>query len=446
MSRAHSVTTRASAVGITWSRGWAGEWRLRDIIDYQLIAMESCLYQAATRREDLLRNFYRIGQRAVERKTPFAYWIPPGQTDPGATRKLVETLEFGMVEVDYRTDGGYLVKLAQPYGAFAKTLLERQHYPDRRAYPGGPPQRPYDVTAQTLPLLMGVRVEEVPAAPPLAAAAIPKTLSGSDSDAWKAVTAAWRAGKPMWRDPATGDFSGTSKPGWVLVRKPRIGLYKSFVPNMDEGWTRWILEQFGFEYRSPGNREIQAGRLEDSYDVLLFADQSPATIENGYAPGSMPDEYTGGLGEAGAASLRAFANAGGTLVFLNRAAGYATRQLGIGAKPVVAKDVYCPGSLLNVSLAQGDPLTLGLPPEIAVWSEHSPVWEPEQDVVARYAPANVLASGWLLGEQQIAGKAVLLAPHVGHGRVVLFGMRPQYRAQSYLTFKLLFNALVLRGS
>src|SRR5882762_6299468 len=77
-----------------------GTWRLRDIVDYQLIAMESLLYQAAVRRADLLRNFYEIGRKAVGRRTPYAFVIPHGQNDPGAARKMLELLRFGAVEVE----------------------------------------------------------------------------------------------------------------------------------------------------------------------------------------------------------------------------------------------------------------------------------------------------------------------------------------------------------
>ena len=140
-----------------------GVWHLRDIVEDQLIAMESCLYQAALHREELLRNFYRIGQRQVARQSPWAFVIPAKQRDPGATRKLLETLEFGQVEIEHNAAGDHVIRMAQPYGGWAKALLERQHYPDMRLYPGGPPQRPYDVTAHTLPLLMGVRVETVDA-------------------------------------------------------------------------------------------------------------------------------------------------------------------------------------------------------------------------------------------------------------------------------------------
>src|SRR5436190_4814062 len=145
-----------------------GRWRLRDIIDYQLIAMESCLYQAAVRREDLLRNFYKVGQRQIDRKNPYAFYIPVKQADPGATRKLIDALAAGMVEVEVEADGGHSIRMAQPYGGYAKALLERQRYPDLRQYPGGPPQRPYDVTAHTLPLLMGVDVRalRLPMGPP----------------------------------------------------------------------------------------------------------------------------------------------------------------------------------------------------------------------------------------------------------------------------------------
>jgi hypothetical protein len=427
-----------------------GEWRLRDIIDYQLIAFESCLYQAAIRREDLLTNFYRIGRRALARTSPYGFLIAAGQRDPGAARKLIETLRFGMVEVEARADGSHLVKLAQPYGGYAKALLERQHYPDLRMYPGGPPRRPYDVTAHTLPLLMGVEVERLEQAPPAAgtrpAAPSNGVLSASDTDTWREVNRLWRAGAPVWRDAATGDFSSSARTGAKPVRAPRIGLYRSFVPAMDEGWTRWLLEEFGFAYASVSSREIRAGGLRGRFDTLVFADQSPAAIHMGHRPGTMPEEFTGGLGEEGAAALKAFASDGGTLIFLNRACEFAAGHLGVKVKNVVGgvsnRDFYSPGSLLNATLDPKSPLALGLPPRIAIWSEHSPAWETEEPAPARYAESNVLASGWLLGEKFISGRAALVDARMGKGRVILFGMRPQYRAQSYQAFKLLFNAFL----
>ncbi len=426
-----------------------GVWRLRDIVDGQEIAMESCLYQAAIHREDLLRNFYRIGQRQVARKSPWGFVVPAAQSDPGATRKLLETLAFGQVEIQHDAAGDHVVPMAQPYGGWAKALLERQHYPDLRLYPGGPPQRPYDVTAHTLPLLMGVRAGAVdapiPGLLPGLLPAAPPTLAAGDTGAWREINRIWDSGGAVWRKPG-GDFSASPGPGWKPVPRPRIGLYNSFIPNSDEGWTRWLLEQFGFPYTSLRNREIQAGALRQHFDVIVFPDAAAETIASGYRPGAMPPEFTGGLEASGAEALRQFAAAGGTLVFLNRAAEYATRELGVAARNVLhglsSSQYYSPGSLLNARLDLRHPLAAGLPAELPVWSEHSPAWETTESAPIRYPDRGLLASGWLLGENYLAGKAALVDARLGAGHVILFGMRPQYRAQSYQTFKLFFNALL----
>lgn len=449
-----------------------GEWRLRDIIDYQLIAMESVLYQAAVRRADLLRNFYRIGQRAAGREKPWGYVVGGRQADPGSARKLLETLDFGLVEIDgcragfqaggrSYPAGSYLIRLQQPYSSFAKTLLERQRYPDLRQYPGGPPKRPYDVTAHTLPLLMGVSVDELDSpiqAELTRAREFPVkldrerpdgVLAGSDVESWRAVNRIWNSGGSVWREARSGDFHPAAGAGRRQIRRPRLGLYKGFVANMDEGWTRWLLEQFGFAFQSVSNADVRSGNLRRRYDVLLFADQAPASIAQGHRAGSMPPEFTGGLETEGAQALKEFAREGGTLIFLNRASGYAVEQLDVKVKNVLrsasSREVYCPGSLLQVNLDTSHPLSLGLPESLAIWNEASPVWEApaEGKVAARYPQSGLLASGWLLGEKVLAGRAALLDVPLGSGRVILFGMRPQYRGQSYQTFKLLFNAFVL---
>ncbi|SRR5579883_985167 len=425
-----------------------GTWRLRDIVDYQLIAFEACLYNAALHREELLRNFYQVGQRQVARAEPWGFLIPARQRDPGATRKLIETLRFGMIEIGKGSDGSAVIPMHQPYSGWAKALLERQHYPEEHLYPGGPPKRPYDVTAHTLPLLMGVDVKAVMRAASFSgaweapAAAAGPLLPAADTDSWRAVNRAWSKGATVWRDPASGDFSLVSRAGWKQLRRPRIALYRSWIPAVDEGWTRWLLEQFGFAYTSVHNPDIEAGSLHDKFDVIVFPDELSRQIDAGYAAGVMPAEYTGGLGTKGADALREFALSGGSLIFLNRATDYAIEHLGIAATPVTANsNFYSPGSLLNVHLDTRSRLAYGVPPDLAVWNEQSPAWETRLPVVARYADSPVLASGWLEGESAIAGKAALVDAPLGSGRVVLFGMRPQYRGQSYLTFKLFFNAL-----
>jgi hypothetical protein len=431
-----------------------GVWKLRDIIDYQELAFESLLHNAAVNREDMLRNFYRVGRHQVERTSPSAIVISKNQRDPGATRRMLQTLAFGAVEIERDSAGDYVIPMNQPYSGYAKALLEPQHYPNLLLYPGGPPQRPYDVTAHTLPLLFGVDVtfaDRSSSALTKADLADPPArdiYKAADTDAWKAANISWAAGKPVWRNEA-GDFAVAAQPGaaWHEVKRPRIGLYKSWMADIDEGWTRWLFDQFGFAYTSLRNADIQSGNLRARFDAIVLADEQASSIENGHPPGTMPQEFTGGLGAKGGEALREFARAGGTLVFLNRASEYAIETFGVKAKNVVAnvpaQEYYSPGSLLNVKLDLRDPLTRGLPESIAIWSEGSPVWDVEtEEAVAKYPESGVLASGWLLGEPRITGKTALIHAHYGAGNLILFGMRPQYRAQSYLTFKLFFNALL----
>ncbi|MBI5084681.1 MAG: peptidase M14 [Acidobacteria bacterium] len=446
-----------------------GEWKLRDIVDDQLIAMESLCNTVALRRVEFLKGFYDINRRAAEKRAPYAFVLPATQADPGAAKRLLETLQFGGIEIESSLEpfsigskqypaGSYVVRMQQPWSNFAKTLLERQKYPDLRLYPGGPPKRPYDVTAHTLPLLMGVSVEMVEdqfqakleRATDLGFAA--SGLSASNSDSWKKVNDAWKRGTPVWRNLQTGEFAiGARRPqGFSPLKQPRVGIYKSFVPSMDEGWTRWIVEHFGWQYSSVSTAMIRAGGLNEQYDVIVFASQNSAVLERGHRQGAMPEEFTGGLGKEGAVALRQFAEAGGKLIFFNDSGEYASDQLSLpvknGLKGVSSREFYCPGSLLSVRLEAGSPLGFGLPQEFTIWNEQSPVWEsesPDARTVVRYTAGPVLASGWLLGEKFLAGKPALLDVAIGRGRAVLFGMRPQYRAQSWLTLKLFFNSLVM---
>jgi hypothetical protein len=456
-----------------------GTWRLRDIIDYQLIAFESCLYNAAIHREDMLRNFYKVGQRAVARTKPYAWVILAQQRDPGATRRMLETLAYGLVEINRAPNGDHVILRQQPYSSWAKALLERQHYPNDLLYPGGPPKRPYDTTAETLPLLFGVDAHSVdePVAGPLTRESFPfyaspaRVFSAVDTDTWHTVTAMWKAGQPVWRNEQTGDFAASDQgAGWRKISSPRIALYKSWIASMDEGWTRWLFDFFGFDYKDVTNEDIQSGNLKSKFDVIIFPDQNATAIINGYRKGAMPERYMGGLGQNGIAAVKQFASAGGTVLCFNHAASFCASALGTDAKNVLsghvanagddgagagaggggrenagaasAGDFYSPGSLLNVKLDRASPLTRGLPENITIWSEQSPAFTTTQISVATYPGSDILASGWLLGPKLIANKSAIVDAKVGEGHVVLYGMRPQYRAQSYQSFKLLFNALI----
>ncbi|MDT4897501.1 MAG: hypothetical protein QOH25_2578 [Acidobacteriota bacterium] len=418
-----------------------GEWRLRDITSYMTTAAFSLLRHAAQNRERWLTRFYEIGKEAVrERKAGelFAFIIPPldserarSYTESERHRRFLNILSWGDVELDRARpftlngrrypDETIIVRMAQPYGAFAKALLEVQHYPDLRDS-GGAPIPPYDVTAHTLPLLMGVEV--------------------------KAVTTPFNYQK-ITTDQAWGGGHGVSDPRFVL--------YKSHVPAIDEGWTRWLIEkseEFARGVPSLLDNEARAGNLHAKYDTIIIPDQSPRSILNGHKPGSMPEEYTGGLGAEGVKALREFVEQGGTLVCLNRASDFAIEQLDLPVRNIVANlkrtEFYVPGSILRIELDTSQSIAKGMPKELSAWVEDSPVFEIKGEkaaqarvrILARYPQnADPLLSGWLLGGERIKGKAALVEVELGKGRIFLFGFRPQYRAQSLSTSPLFFHAI-----
>jgi hypothetical protein len=231
-----------------------------------------------------------------------------------------------------------------------------------------------------------------------------------------------------------------------------VGLYRSWVPAIDEGWTRFVFEkEMGVPYRSLRDRDVRAGGLRRSFDAIVLPDQPPAATLGGHLKGSMPEEYVGGLGEEGVAALRAFVEAGGTLVALDTASLFAVEQLRLPVKNalagVPASDFYCPGSILATRADPARPLAHGLPATTPVWFEGSPAFEVEKaEAVLRYEDDHPLLSGWLVGGDRLKGKAALAEVPLGKGRVVLFGFRPQYRAQSRVTYAALLNALYLSAA
>ena len=416
---------------------WAGgRWTLRDIVTYQTDAAYALLRHAARYRDRWLSNFLSVSWHAVRgwRGWPYAYVIPR-QQDSMALATLLGILARGQVEIRAAqqafTTGGqrfaagsYVVLLRQPYAAFAKTLLEPQHYPDRSLYPGGPPERPYDVTAHTLPLLLGVTAVVV-----VDTLRVP--LSG-----------------PIAPPRATPGY-----PGFAVGETPRIGVYRSYQPAMDEGWTRWVFDTWRVPYVSIVDSVARAGKLKGKLDVLVLPDQPPRDIAEGLPQRRYPAPYAGGLGPDGIQALRQFVIDGGTLVALNDASRFVIQALLLPVRNVLegvpAEDFYAPGSIFRIAIDQRHPIARGLGGETAAWFEDGPAFDvldsTQVRVVARYPddPGDVLLSGWVRHPERVAGRAALVEVRVGAGRVVLFGFRPQYRGQSLATYPLLFNSLQL---
>jgi hypothetical protein len=430
-----------------------GEWHLRDITNYMTSTAFLLLRHASENRAEWLQRFYEIGKNAVRPRKKgelYALIIPEARH----RADLIATLDRAGVDIDSPlpfTAAGVkypanvsVIRMDQPYGSFAKALLENQHYPDLRDA-SGHPISPYDATAHTLSLLMGVEVTAV--YQPFA-----------------------------YKLPRQGGMNVCSGFG---IADEKLGIYRSHVPAIDEGWSRWTLEQQHYNFSSLDDATIRSGQLNLKFRSILIPDQVAGRILNGNAVGVMPRDYTGGLGQAGVKALREFVEQGGTLVCLNRASTFAIEQFKLPLRDIVAdvseKQFFVPGSILRIELDTTHPLAQGMPKQTIAWVEDSPVFDlvstgtagvspamsaqretadkmsalpastvPAANVrvIARYpANKNPLLSGWLLGENRIRGKAALVEVTMGKGRIILFGFRPQYRGQSLATYPLFFNAI-----
>ncbi|HEV2983823.1 MAG TPA: M14 metallopeptidase family protein, partial [Vicinamibacterales bacterium] len=318
------------------------------------------------------------------------------------------TAAFSAGGRQYRA-GSFVIRGAQPFEPYVKDLLTPQVYPDMRLYPGGPPKRPYDITGWTLSYQMGVQAdriaeavavptERIDVAPVPTGSVAPQAqtyaIDPRANDAFIAVNRLLKAGDSVYRSqtpvrvagadwppgtflvrPVAGagarltqiarslglqigamDATASSVPRGAIfeawrVRAPRIGLYHAWGGNMDEGWTRWLLEQFEFSYSSLFDRDVRAGNLRARFDVILLPDATYDQMLNGLAPGSMPDAYTGGMTARGVSNLYEFAASGGTLVAMDRAAELPLTTFGLPIRSVTAgardTDFYIPGSLLR---------------------------------------------------------------------------------------------------
>jgi hypothetical protein len=254
---------------------------MRDIMDYERIASDALLETAADRREDLLRDVAVRAKAAVAFGAGKAYRIPHDQYDwPTAQFLAALLLEHG-VEIEQADNGDYWIPMAQPYSRFLVEMLEPQRYPEVRLQPGKDILRPYDVATWTLPLAMGVTVEKT-------------TMPAK----YKAVTQITPATKAVLTKHA-------SQP------KPRIAIYNPWGGALDEGWTRWLLDQYGFAPKSLHPQEVKAGL--QNFDVFILPDIEKDEIATGRRAGvegsmkyvdELPPDYRGALDKDGAAALK----------------------------------------------------------------------------------------------------------------------------------------------
>lgn len=239
----------------------------------------------------------------------------------------------------------------------------------------------------------------------------------------------------------------------VAVRS-RIALYRPWRPSMDEGWTRWLFECFGFPFTNIRNSDFAAGDLRKRFDVIVLASDRPSIIKHGFKNGTISPQYAGGLEEPGVRSLEEFVRQGGTLVCLNESSDFAIEELHLPVKNVVKgldrKDYFTGGSILEVETNTNHPVMAGMPERANVFVDDSPVFTTTEGfegvTLAKFSKyGSPLQSGYLSGEKYVQGYAASLDVKYGNGHVVLIGFRPQWRGQPYGTFKVLFNAVLYGG-
>lgn len=404
--------------------------------------------------------------------------------------------------------GSFVLLLAQPFRPFVKDILEPQKYPDLRAYPGGPPVPPYDVAGWTLPLQMGVRsvaiqgrfaAELTPvtrAEPPAAEVAPggPRTaaflLDHQRNDSLIAVNRLLKNGYEVdWAQTAFASGGKNYPAGTIIVPatekrqaevrktaqslslplaaveqpatvatyrlKPlRLALYNPWGGNMDEGWTKLMLERFEFPFDEIRNAEIRSGNFAQRYDVVVFADQAPAGITDGIPADRMPPEYAGGIGREGLDQLKAFVQNGGAVLALSGATELFIKSWGLPLVNVLeglkTTEFFCPGSILGARVDNTHPAGFGMPEEVSAFFARSAAFEVQPSyfapagqvrTIVKYAGEHILESGWILGESRLYNRAAAVDVSLGKGHVILFGFRVQNRAQPHGTFKLFFNSL-----
>ncbi len=455
-----------------WRGGW---WHLKDAVDYMITGDMAVLDIAARRKDQWLFDFWKMCHDEIglgEKGGPYVYIVPQQQHDPTATGDMLFALQMGGVQIEKTTQdftangvtypaGTIVMPAAQPFRPYLIDLMEPQHYPDLRLYPGGPPKRPYDMTGWTLPMQMGVNVVRVDQ--PISISADPAKID-----------------EPAHHfDPPAGTKIG------------RIGLYDSWEPNMDAGWTRWLLDHYTIPYTDLHDADIRAGNLRQKFDVIILPQQSEQSMLHGWQPGAMPafggegiregvtqrPEYVGGLGLPGVMALEDFARQGGRIVALDEASELLIQEFGLPVRNVLANvgptQFYGPGSLLRIDVDPDLPETQGMQKDSVAFfvnSQAFDVWDPknpagpprftgsethevdpftqlgEHDgirILAVYPKTNPLLSGWLLGEQHLEGKVAAVSVPFGQGRIVLIGFRCQFRGQPENTYPLLFNSLAV---
>jgi hypothetical protein len=445
---------------------------------------------------------------------PYAIVVPRDQADRPTVVKMLQTLALGGVEVHqaqtaFSADdvnypaGTYVILLAQPFRPYAKDMLEAQVYPKISPAPGQPARPPYDVAGWSLGMQMGVSTifvarpfdanlrkldsVDLPAGqvtgqgsvfllshePNNSLVAVNRLLKGGYQVSWTTAAANvggknWPAGTIIVRGgkDLAATMAGLAKSlgieavaaeapanlAAMRIRSPRTALYQPWGGNMDEGWTRWLLEQNEFPFVTVHPEDLRNGNPSDNFDAIIFPDMGSQQIIAGQTGANVPEQYRGGIEESGLKELQAFLEGGGSVITLGRSSNLLIDKFAApfkdGLQGTKREEFFCPGSVLRVLVDNANPIGYGLKEDVDSYFANAMALEPvtsaklQANQVVRYPKDNILRSGWLTGESFLANKIAVAEVKLGKGRMVLMPLKVQQRAQPYATFKLLFNAIL----
>jgi len=524
---------------LPWPGGW---WRLTDIIEYEVVSTMSIIKTASLYRQDILEFRNDLCRKEVlkgKTKPPYYYILPLKQHDESEFVNLVNLLKEHGVYVYQLTapytfggktfnQGDIVIPLSQPFRAFIKEVMERQHFPVRHYTPEGKIIMPYDITSWSLPLHRGVKAIEMNSRLEAFESSLKEiqdtfslrketpdnfwaaVFTVNNNESFKAAFLALKLGLKIDRLEEAKNFGELEVPKGSFVvyheskkkpkmkqlinkmkvspiilkepveieaatlRMPRIALVETYLHDMDAGWTRFIFDTYDMPYKVVHPGDFEKTDFAKDFDVVIFPDADKSILMSGklksdeqYYISSYPPEFTKGIGKEGMAQLMTFLDNGGIIVSWGSSASLFLGTLEIkrekdiieefqlpvqdNSKKLQKEGLNCPGSLVKIFLLDDHPITLGMQSEIGVFSRGRPVFttsipnfDMDRRVIGKFPEKNILLSGYCEKEEKMGNQAGLVWLKKGKGQLVLFGFNPQFRASTNVSFKLMFNSILLR--
>jgi hypothetical protein len=473
------------------------EWKFRYSVEYSVQANMAILDLASRHREKFLFDIYQMGKRQVllgskdswtdlpsrvegvrsiqelrkpELRNPRGFIIPADQPEfPLALRFANSLMSTGVIVHRATTDfwirttrypaGSLVVRCDQPFRTHVLDMFEPQDHPNDVPAPGAAPIPPYDVAGYTYAFQMGFQFDRVLDAfggpfeeleYPVSVEAVRPRFDPSNTWSYRDAFAQLRRGNTI------------TLGGQNVMKTPRVALWDRYGGSMPSGWTRWIFDTMGIDYRVVFPSELDQGNLRKHYDVIVLPSGSvPANLRSAQEPQTerVPDEYhymLGSITQTTVAKLREFMEEGGTVVAVGTSCVIAyALDLGLqdalseSGRPLPRSRFYIPGSLLELRVDTSYPVTAGMKSTAIVMFSNSPSFtlsDSNVKPIARYAEGNPLRSGWILGPEFLQNTVAIAEADVGSGKLFLFAPEITFRGQSWGTFRLLFNAILLAGT